>query len=219
VCLRLLGAKQHADAQRLGCLGFSATSFGAAGGVSIDLTGRTLFASKRIFGKLSPTTTRCMCSMTASSAACMRFSPSPRGAAVGKRKRLAPSEEMMAEVLPGQLQPPCDPPADVVSELRRGVFDARTMGGKLARLHSYAAAGEALLGGAGGPDVGNFLRWDRAHICLDQTCSQWSFSHRPRLPAAPLPLSPQARWAAPHPWARTATRRPASRRGVLTWVS
>jgi hypothetical protein len=38
--------------------------------------------------------------------------------------------------------------------------------------------------------------------CVSQPFPQRTFSHRPLLPAAPLPPLPQARWAALHPWVR-----------------
>jgi hypothetical protein len=86
--LRLLGAKQHAGAQRLGCLGFSATSSGAGGGASIELTSRTLFASKYILGKNSPYYHQVQVHLDSIVSGLYVLEPKPHGGAMGKRKRM-----------------------------------------------------------------------------------------------------------------------------------
>jgi hypothetical protein len=166
----VLLAPQQAQEEGLGCLGFSTTSSGARGGVSIDLTRSTLFATKEVLGKGSPYHHQVQVEHGGIASGLYALVAEPQGPPARKRKRLQPFEEMMAEerARPGQLQPRGDPPADVVRDLERGVFEARTTGGEMELLHSFAAAGEAPRGLAGAgrwllvnPSAGNgaHLAW------------------------------------------------------------
>jgi hypothetical protein len=135
---------QQAQAQGLGGLGFSASSIGAGGGATIDLTGRTLFATKFALGKDSDYFHQVQVKRRGIASGLYALEPKPQGPVQRKGKRTGHFEQRMAEARAGawQLQPLGDPPADVVRDLESGVIEARTTGGEMERLHSYSAAGE-----------------------------------------------------------------------------